>query len=137
MKKFVLLPILILFFLTGNSQTRADSLVGKWKYMGAMKTQSIMKTDASWYKNAKATPKFEIIEFNVKGKGSYNEKTKKPIGFSYTVSHDTLLFGGIAYKIKSVDAKDLTLYRGYYIVTDPDGRTTKVDDEQISFQKQK
>jgi hypothetical protein len=133
-------PIILLFILvTGlvQAQTKADTLAGKWKYMGAMKTQSIYKTDPSWYKKSNATPKFEFVEFTKKGGCTIKEKDKKASTAIYTLNKDELVFGGISYKIRSINAKDLTILRSYYIVTGADGKETRVDEEQISFQKVK
>src|ERR1043166_3975923 len=108
MIRSVLLSILLFSAVLVKAQSKADTLAGKWKYMGAMKTQSIYKTDPSWYKKSNATPRFEYVEFTKKGGCTIKEKEKKASTAIYTINKDELVFGGITYKIKSITEKDLT-----------------------------
>ncbi|HEY6161792.1 MAG TPA: hypothetical protein VI112_11225 [Bacteroidia bacterium] len=137
MKRIFLLAILLCGFAALQAQTKADSVIGKWKYMGAMKSQAVYKTDPAWYKAGKVTPKYEFVEFKKGGKCTRNERGGKPGSVPYTVKDSEIIFDGITYKIKSIDAKNMTLYRGFYIVTDASGKQTRVDDEQISFTRVK
>jgi hypothetical protein len=115
-------------------QTKADSLAGQWKYMGAMESQAL-KSDPSWYKRSNPTPKFESVEFTKKGGCTWKERDKKPVTAIYSISANELTFGGITYTIKSIDGKNLTLTRSYYIFRNTGGKDVRVDEEQISFEK--
>ena len=138
MKKLTILILLFCGIISAQAQkTKADSIIGKWKYMGAMKSKSMIKIDPSKYHNAPATPKFEFIEF-VKGSKtfSYNEKGKTTLKTTYKVSKDTVIIDKIKYQIKAVDKKNLTLYRCLYIVLiNAEGKMEMVDEEQLSFIK--
>src|SRR5437667_139263 len=107
MKKIVLLLLIFCGIISAQAQkTKADSIIGKWKYMGAMKTKAVYKTDPAWYHESKATPKFEFIEF-VKAKNTfnYNEKGKAAMKTSYSVSKDTVIVDKIKYQIKVINQK--------------------------------
>ena len=138
MKRLSFFCMLLFFLFSGMSKpvSVTNELIGKWKYMGAMKSQAVIKTDVSWYKPGKPTPKFEFIEFMAKkAMAVYNVKGGKPISLKYSVKEGDLIMGDITYKIKEVDLKKLTLTRSFYYVTGADGKQDRIDEEQISFQK--
>lgn len=133
MKHFALILVLFCGTISAQAQTKADSIIGKWKYMGAMKSKAMVKTETK-YQNAPATPKFEFIEF-AKGKTcNYNEKGKPALKTTFTTSKDTVIIDKVKYQIKAVDSKNLTLFRSFYIVlVNEKGKMEKVDEEQLSF----
>jgi hypothetical protein len=133
MKKLFFLCVMLCGFAILQAQTKADSLIGKWKYMGAMTSQSVYKADPKWYKPGKPTPKYEFVEFKAGGKCVRNEKGGKPGNTGYKVNGNEITLDGITYKIKSMDAKNLLLYRGFYIINEANGKEKRIDDEQVSF----
>jgi hypothetical protein len=132
--------LLVLFTLAGGlalaQKTKADSILGKWKYMGAMKSQPAYRIDTSLYKNEGPTPKFEFIEFKKKGACTYNEKGKALVSTAYKVNKNLLLLEGVEYEIRSVNQKNLILFRDRYVMKDEHGKTVRIDEEQLHFTRQ-
>lgn len=136
MKKIILLLFMFGGIISAQAQkTKSDSLIGKWKYMGAMKSKTILKTDTK-YQNSLPTPKFEFIEFAKGNKCIYNEKGKPALKTAFTTSKDTVIIDKVKYLIKVVDKKNLTLYRSlYFVFLNAEGKMERVDEEQLSFIK--
>jgi hypothetical protein len=137
MKKLIVLFFIFSAALAQAQKTRADSIIGKWKYMGASRSNAAYKMDASVYKEQLPTPKFEFVEFKKKGECTYNEKSGLAVHTVYKVNKHLLMLDGVEYEIRKVDGKNLMLYRSYYTVTGADGKIMRVDEEQLHFTRQK
>jgi hypothetical protein len=133
----IFISFMLLLFIGVHGQSKTDLLAGKWKYTGAMKSKATYKTDPKWYHDGKATPKFEFMEFKNPSVLTYNEKGSKPTSTKFLVVGDKLTIDGTTYTIRMLNKKDLTLYRSQYVVKEPTGTLTYIDEEQLTFEKVK